>query len=321
MGFYTHFGLLFFLKSNKIFNSQTQYECKNVSISVPPWNISIAPFRSGSPCWEQLAKEINLGVKMWPRNAFGAHYNMYRRHLKSIFCQYLGFQMSLEMNIGVKRIFSGTMNVLILKIMSQDHNFSQIACLCYILTHITKTHGWQAWRRGQTWPLYSVSARSLVQWFKTTVGNGCDLQNQLIRWWCATLPTECWHFPTFNTSNHFFLQLSLINRNKSNYLPIGYAFSPHPSIPLKSGNIKYLGITISATLPYLLQLNHIPLLKIIEEDLARWSNLPLSIMGRVATIKMSILFQKNTIYSQWLQQNPTGFYNNQISMEIKTTQE
>ena len=31
-----------------------------------------------------------------------------------------------------------------------------------------------------------------------------------------------------------------INWNKSIYLPIGYAFSPHPSIPLKSGNINYL---------------------------------------------------------------------------------
>ena len=89
------------------------------------------------------------------------------------------------------------------------------------------------------------------------------------------------------------LQLSLMNWNKSNYLPIGYAFSPHPNTPLKSGNIKYLGITISATLPYLLQLNHIPLLKIIEEDLARWSNLPLSLIGRVATIKMSILPKKS----------------------------
>ena len=83
-----------------------------------------------------------------------------------------------------------------------------------------------------------------------------------------------------------------INWNNSIYLPIGYAFSPHPSIPFKSGKIKYLGITISATLPDLLQLNHIPLLKRIEEDLARWSNLPLSLMCRVATIKMSIL-QKN----------------------------
>ena len=31
-----------------------------------------------------------------------------------------------------------------------------------------------------------------------------------------------------------------INWNKSIYLPIGYAFSPHPSIPLKFGNIQVL---------------------------------------------------------------------------------
>ena len=107
----------------------------------------------------------------------------------------------------------------------------------------------------------------------------------------TTLPST----KTINTFLAGFLDYS-INWNKSIYLPIGYAFSPHPSIPLKPGNITFLGVTISATLPDLLQLNHIPLPKRIEEDLARWSNLPLSLMGRVATLKMSILQKNNNLF-------------------------
>ncbi len=57
------------------------------------------------------------------------------------------------------------------------------------------------------------------------------------------------------------------------------------STPLQSGNIKYLGINVSPRLADLIKLNHIPLLKKVEDDLTRWRSLPISLMGRVASIK------------------------------------
>jgi len=39
----------------------------------------------------------------------------------------------------------------------------------------------------------------------------------------------------------------------------------------------------------LFRLNFNPLLKTIEDDLTRWMNLPLSIIGRIVTVQMCIL--------------------------------
>ncbi len=75
-----------------------------------------------------------------------------------------------------------------------------------------------------------------------------------------------------------------INWLKSTVLPINCAFQ-NSSTPLQSGNIKYLGINVSPRLADLIKLNHIPLLKKVEDDLTRWRSLPISLMGRVASIK------------------------------------
>ncbi len=64
-----------------------------------------------------------------------------------------------------------------------------------------------------------------------------------------------------------------INWLKSTVLPINCSFQ-NSSTPLQSGNIKYLGINVSSKLADLIKLNHIPLLKKVEDDLARWRSLP-----------------------------------------------
>ncbi len=79
-----------------------------------------------------------------------------------------------------------------------------------------------------------------------------------------------------------------INWLKSTVLPINCSFQ-NSSTPLQSGNIKYLGINVSPRLADLIKLNHIPLLKKVEDDLTRWRSLPISLMGRVASIKMMVL--------------------------------
>ncbi len=68
-----------------------------------------------------------------------------------------------------------------------------------------------------------------------------------------------------------------INWLKSTVLPINCSFQ-NSSTPLQSGNIKYLGINVSPRLADLIKLNHIPLLKKVEDDLTRWRSLPISLM-------------------------------------------
>ena len=54
------------------------------------------------------------------------------------------------------------------------------------------------------------------------------------------------------------------------------------------------GINISPKL--LFHLNFHPLIQTIEDDLQRRMNLPLALIGRIATIKMSILPKKLSVY-------------------------
>ncbi len=87
-----------------------------------------------------------------------------------------------------------------------------------------------------------------------------------------------------------------INWLKSTVLPINCSFQ-NSSTPLQSGNIKYLGINVSPKLADLIKLNHIPLLKKVEDDLTRWRSLPISLMGRVASIKMMVLPRINYLFA------------------------
>lgn len=92
-----------------------------------------------------------------------------------------------------------------------------------------------------------------------------------------------------------------INWNKSFILPLHktkWDVAPHQSpIPICQDHITYLGIKISSRLSELVTLNFTPLLKTIEEDLLRWLNLPISITGRIAAIKMTILPKINYLFS------------------------
>uniref|UniRef100_A0AAR2JRJ2 Reverse transcriptase domain-containing protein n=1 Tax=Pygocentrus nattereri TaxID=42514 RepID=A0AAR2JRJ2_PYGNA len=87
-----------------------------------------------------------------------------------------------------------------------------------------------------------------------------------------------------------------INWSKSTVLPLNCKFQNIITTSLQSGNIRYLGINFSPRLSDLVRLNHIPLLKTIEDDLTRWNSLPISLMGRVATIKMMILPKVNYLF-------------------------
>lgn len=73
--------------------------------------------------------------------------------------------------------------------------------------------------------------------------------------------------------------------------------SQTPPIPLCTNYITYLGINVSPRLSELFGLNFSPLLKTINDDLHRWMNLPLSIMGRISVIKMTILPKLNYLFT------------------------
>ncbi len=70
-----------------------------------------------------------------------------------------------------------------------------------------------------------------------------------------------------------------------------------PPIPMCTNYITYLGINVSPRLSELFGLIYTPLLKTIDDDLQRWMNLPLSIMGRISVIKMTILPKLNYLFT------------------------
>ena len=92
-----------------------------------------------------------------------------------------------------------------------------------------------------------------------------------------------------------------INLSKSTILPLCMdqrdvaALTSQFHLPI--GNIKYLGIHISPRLSELFNLNYTPLLKSIQNDLNRWTNLPTSLSERILTIKMSVLPQMNYLFT------------------------
>jgi hypothetical protein len=88
-----------------------------------------------------------------------------------------------------------------------------------------------------------------------------------------------------------------LNWSKSTVLSINCSLENSLNLQMQSGNIKYLGITVSNKLTDLLKLNHAPLLNRIEEDLERWKSLPITLMGRVASIKMMVLPRINYLFS------------------------
>lgn len=81
-----------------------------------------------------------------------------------------------------------------------------------------------------------------------------------------------------------------INFSRSEVMPLGNPRCPTPS-PFKWSpeGFTYLGISITPSLEALYKANFEPLLKRIRDDLDRWISLPLSLLGRIALLKMNIL--------------------------------
>lgn len=84
-----------------------------------------------------------------------------------------------------------------------------------------------------------------------------------------------------------------VNLDKSEAMPvdgldIGDLTEDFPFRCSNSG-FTYLGIKVSPNLSELWKLNISPTICAVKRDLQRWSNLPLSFMGRISLIKMNVL--------------------------------
>lgn len=53
--------------------------------------------------------------------------------------------------------------------------------------------------------------------------------------------------------------------------------------------IEYLGIQITPRLEQIAEVNYVPVLKEIREEMERWVPLPLSLLGRIHILKMNVL--------------------------------
>uniref|UniRef100_A0A3Q1EEL5 Reverse transcriptase domain-containing protein n=1 Tax=Acanthochromis polyacanthus TaxID=80966 RepID=A0A3Q1EEL5_9TELE len=84
-----------------------------------------------------------------------------------------------------------------------------------------------------------------------------------------------------------------INYSKSEAMPLtpDLPWSPTCSAPFRwsPSGFVYLGIKITPSIYGLYKANFVPLIRKIKEDLARWTALPLSLLGRVNLFKMTIL--------------------------------
>lgn len=91
-----------------------------------------------------------------------------------------------------------------------------------------------------------------------------------------------------------------INWNKSSILPPHYnswnVAAHKPPIPLCTDQITYLGISVSCRLSELFIIYYLEQWSEIESD-HRWMNLPRTILGRIATVYMTILPKINFLFS------------------------
>ena len=68
----------------------------------------------------------------------------------------------------------------------------------------------------------------------------------------------------------------------------------HSHLPLQQKRIKYLGINLPKETKDLYAENYNTLMKEIKDDINRWSDTPCSWIGRINTVKMTLLLK--TIY-------------------------
>lgn len=102
-----------------------------------------------------------------------------------------------------------------------------------------------------------------------------------------------------------------INWQKSALLPLNQAMCNVPipaSIPITK-NFIYLGIDISSSVQTIINNNFCNTLNKVMADLDRWSNLPNSLRGRIAIIKMNILPRVNFVSSMLPLPPPPQYWN------------
>ena len=114
--------------------------------------------------------------------------------------------------------------------------------------------------------------------------------------------THRYHFQSFNIINRFsHVSHYTINWNTSILLPLSddaWDFGAQDtSLHLHTGNIKYLGNQISPKLSELFTVNYTPLLRKIKDEYKRWSKHQLTLIGRIAAVKMKTLPQINYLFS------------------------
>ena len=84
-----------------------------------------------------------------------------------------------------------------------------------------------------------------------------------------------------------------VNTSKSECYPVNASALQltQSDVPFKMSlsGFRYLGISVTRTLNSLFSANFTPLMSKIKTDLQRWRSLPLSLIGRINTVKMNIL--------------------------------
>lgn len=90
-------------------------------------------------------------------------------------------------------------------------------------------------------------------------------------------------FSSYKNNNNKKSALLLLNREEREGPQIHIQFTNTPEV------FTYLGIRISPAIEDIIPINYNPLVKCIRESLEKWSLMPISMIGRINIIKMSVL--------------------------------
>lgn len=143
----------------------------------------------------------------------------------------------------------------------------------------------------------NIGSRYMPMTYSFTEAIPCQAFHSFFQFWTPSAYSlgRNWTFPKVNASQINYLATEI----------------PTHLIPIKIAvvGIKYLGIMVTRTMRTLKEQNFMVLTITVKQDLQKWDRLPLSLAGRVNTVKMNILLRYLYLFQCLPIYLPRSFFN------------